>query len=90
MAPEGLRKSDKFFFLPVGIILLCSAVWLWLQGWRDLYTLIWFLAGLNNLLLVSQRAWPRYRRYFNVVVPLTGMVLIIVSAYLLFTHLKGS
>lgn len=90
MGPGRLTKSDKFFFLPVGVILFCSAIWNWLHGWRDLYTVIWFLVGLNNLLLVGQRAWPQYRHYFRVLTPLLGIVVILVSAYLLWTYVHGS
>ncbi|HHT70985.1 MAG: hypothetical protein WAO22_02450 [bacterium] len=89
MAADGLSGRDKFFFLPVGLILVGAAVWNWLHGWHDLYTLIWFLVGVNNLLLVGQRVWPRQRRYFNVLIPLAGMVLIVASAYLLWTYMRG-
>ncbi|NLG85650.1 MAG: hypothetical protein GX489_00260 [Firmicutes bacterium] len=90
MVSGGLSTSDKFFFIPIGIILLGSAVWNWLHGWFDLYSLIWFLIGANNLLLVGQRAWPYYRHRFAILIPITSMALILTSAYLLWTYVKAS
>lgn len=86
--PKGLSWLDKFFLLPVGLILMGTAAWNWAHGLRDAFTVIWFLIGFNNLLLIGQKAWPRYHRLFTVLVPVSGFALILSSAYLLFTSLK--
>ena len=86
--PQGLTARDKLFRLPVGLILVGTSLWNWAHGWRDACTLIWFLVGLNNLLLLGQKAWPKRRGVFNVLIPLSGLTLILASAYLLFTYLR--
>jgi len=89
VSANGLRKSDKFFLLPVALILIGVSAWNWMHGWRDLYVLIWFLVGVNNLLLMGLRAWPQRRRYLNILIAVAGMSLIIASARLLWLYIKG-
>lgn len=86
--PKGLSWLDKFFLLPVGLILMGTAAWNWAHGLHDAFTVIWFLIGFNNLLLIGQKAWPRYHRLFTVLVPVSGFALILASAYLLFASLQ--
>ncbi|MGI6604649.1 MAG: hypothetical protein GX062_09510 [Firmicutes bacterium] len=85
-APRGLGIVEKYILLPISVILMGAATWNWAHGWRDTYGLIWFLIGLNNLFSLGRKGLPRHRRLFDVLVPLSGTILIFLSAYLLFTY----
>ncbi|HKM39956.1 MAG TPA: hypothetical protein VJ036_06795 [bacterium] len=89
MASNGLRKRDKFFLLPVAVILIGVSVWNWFHGWRDLYILVWFLIGVNNLLLLSLRVWPQRQRLLNLLLAGAGLALIFTSARLLWSYIRG-
>ncbi|MFY9416297.1 MAG: hypothetical protein WAQ41_04560 [bacterium] len=87
MTTKGqLSKGELFFSLPVSFILIGVALWNWSHGFSHFVNWIWLLIGLNRLLTLGRKAFPRWRGLLNSLALASSFVLILLVAYIAFRY----
>ncbi|HHY36315.1 MAG TPA: hypothetical protein GX518_01355 [Firmicutes bacterium] len=87
MTTKGqLSKGELFISLPVSFILIGVALWNWSHGFSHFINWIWLLIGLNRLLVLARKAFPRWFGIINTLTLASSFTLIVLVAYIAFRH----